>query len=186
MKSTKLSGTFELSSFAFDLVFGLAPAFGCPFTAMLNGVIAVVVAVTAFRLGGRRRFRLGASRRGGAMGIEAALATGLLGFLRCEFVCRAPRVSGPASLPTSLAGLIGGKLVRAPLRVSGLSTFAGDLPLLLAIHGGKSPAALFGHRLVPFPGLGMHNRDVGIRPLRTAPAMTRDQQVCSISLVQQH
>jgi hypothetical protein len=111
--------------------------------------IGLGTTLLAWRLLGARLIAGGATSRGGAVRVQAAFSPRFLSFLRCELVSRPTGVSRSPSLSSGVACLVRSELMRAAFCVGRLPTLAGNLPLLFAIHGGKSPAAFFCHVPVP-------------------------------------
>src|SRR5579871_3398893 len=60
-----------------------------------------------------------------------------------------------AALAACLAGLFGGELVSSTLLVSRLAALAGNLALLLLVHGRKSAIARIAHKITPFHRLNL-------------------------------
>jgi len=119
---------------------------------MIAGPVGVLLGPALFgtRLLDVRLVPGSAAGGGSAMRVQTTFSTRFLSFLRCELVSRSSRVGGSTSFSPGIACLVRGEFVGTTLRVGRLPTLAGDLPLLLAIHGGKSPAAFFCHVPVPF------------------------------------
>jgi hypothetical protein len=84
------------------------------------------------------------------MGRPAALASRRGRFLRRELVCGTFLMRSHAPFASGRAGFFGSKLVGGALLVSGLPSLAGDLPLLLLIHGTETPGAFVCHSQNPF------------------------------------
>jgi hypothetical protein len=69
---------------------------------------------------------------------QAALATGLAGFLGREFMSRTLGVGGLSTFATGFARFLSGKLMRSPFRMRGPTAQGGNRALFGSVHACKS------------------------------------------------